>query len=126
MHALYSLKDKLIEELKAQDKRDLNPGSLETIDKLAHAAKNLCKIIMMCEEDDYSFEQRDSYRMSRRDGSYEGGSNRMSRRGSYRNEYSRHYGKEAMIQQLEKLADESADESVRQSIERCISQLESA
>lgn len=54
MHKLYNLKDKLVKELENYESRDLSSGSLDVIDKLAHAAKNLGKVIECCEEDGYS------------------------------------------------------------------------
>lgn len=42
------LKDKLMSELKEYSKGELTHGSLEVIDKLAHALKNVMKIEMMC------------------------------------------------------------------------------
>lgn len=72
MHKLYDLKDMLCEELEQFGSRDkLTSSSLETVDKLAHAAKNVGKLIEMCEEEEYSMD---------------GG---MSRRNSYRNSYDR-------------------------------------
>ena len=55
MHALYELKDMLMSELEEYGKKDeLSAGSLEIVDKLCHAIKNLDKIIWCCEEDGYS------------------------------------------------------------------------
>ena len=54
MHKLYSLKDKLVKELENYEGRDLSTGSLDVIDKLAHAAKNVGKVIECCEDEEYS------------------------------------------------------------------------
>jgi hypothetical protein len=52
MHKLYDLKEFLVDELeKRADKKDMSPAELELVDKLAHAAKNVCKIIEYCDED---------------------------------------------------------------------------
>lgn len=59
MHELYELKEKLLEELKEYGSQEMSMGNLEIIDKLAHATKNICKIIEESENDDYS---RNSYR----------------------------------------------------------------
>lgn len=63
MHKLYTLKDKLIKELEEYGDRDLSSGSLDVIDKLAHATKNIAKVIECCEEEEYSnaYYGRDSY-----------------------------------------------------------------
>ena len=46
MHELYKLKDMLCEELKEYgSKSEMSAGSLEIVDKLSHAIKNLDKII---------------------------------------------------------------------------------
>lgn len=55
MHEIYELKEKLCEELEEYGRKgDLDVGSLEIVDKLAHAVKNLGKIIEMSEEEEYS------------------------------------------------------------------------
>lgn len=64
MHELMKLKEMLCEELeKYGAKGELTSGSLEVVDKLAHAIKNLCKIIEAYEDEEYSG----------RGGSYAGG-----------------------------------------------------
>ena len=75
MHKLYELRDMLCEELEeygAKDKLDMS--ALEIVDKLAHAVKNIDKIIDMGE-----YSQRGDY-SQRRDYSRE-----------YRRDYSRDY-----------------------------------
>ncbi len=73
MKELYDLKELLCAELEEYGKKgDLSAGSLDIIDKLAHATKNLDKIIETMEEDEYS---------NYGGGSYEGdGYGGMSRR----------------------------------------------
>lgn len=65
MHKLYELKEMLCEELKEYGGKKLDAGSLEVIDKLAHAIKNIDKIIEAYEEEEYS--------NAMGGGSYEGG-----------------------------------------------------
>ena len=72
MHELYELKDKLMQELNQYSSEELSAGSLEVIDKLTHAIKNICKIIEAAEDEEYS--SRGSYNM-------DGGSYRYSRDG---------------------------------------------
>lgn len=51
MHGVYELKDQIIEELESFGMRgEISRSDLPTIDMLAHTAKNLCKLIAMCEE----------------------------------------------------------------------------
>ena len=54
MHDLYKLKDNLVKELEELGKQDLSKSTLDTVDKLAHAAKNVAKVIECCEKDEYS------------------------------------------------------------------------
>ena len=74
MHKLYDLKEMLVEELEHQAEKELTRESLELIDTLAHAGKNVCRLIEDCEKDEGG-----SYAMP--DGSYDGSM------GSYRGEY---------------------------------------
>ena len=70
MKELYKLKESLISELSDYGKSGgLTSSSLDTIDKLAHAAKNVAKVIECCEGEDYS-SRGYSRRMSYDDGSY--------------------------------------------------------
>ena len=71
MHELYELKEMLCKELEEYGRKgDLSAGSLEIVDKLAHAVKNLGKIIEMYEEEDEEYSMAGG---SYRGGSYEGG-----------------------------------------------------
>lgn len=47
---MHELKEKLMSELLDYSRGDLTHGTLEIIDKLAHALKNICKIEMMWED----------------------------------------------------------------------------
>ena len=83
MHKLYDLKKMLMEELEEYGMRDkLDVGGLEIVDKLAHAIKNICKIIEMNDEGSYDGRSRRSYEdHSRR--SYEDQSRRRDAMGRY-------------------------------------------
>jgi hypothetical protein len=96
MHELYKLKEMLCKELEEYgSKGELTGGTLEVVDKLAHAVKNLDKIIEAKEMDEYdSFEDG----MSNESRSYaRDGRGRYSREGmSYRgNSYARGRGRNA-------------------------------
>ena len=54
MHEMYELRDKLCDELKEQGRKGVTGGNLATIDTLAHAIKNVDKIIEADEGDEYS------------------------------------------------------------------------
>ena len=124
----------LCEELKEYGKKgEMSAGTLEIVDKLAHAIKNLDKIIEKYEEDEYSGAYEDmSRRGSYRGGSYRGGSYRDGRRsyarkrdamGRYSSEgYSRHGGD--MVEELRDLMEDAPDEKSRMEIQKLINKLE--
>lgn len=65
MHKLEELREMLMEELeKCSDKGELSAGSLEVIDKLAHAIKSIDTIMAM-EEGGYSNEYSNEYSNAR-------------------------------------------------------------
>lgn len=149
MHKLYELKQMLCEELEQYGKKgELSAGSLDIVDKLAHAIKNLDKIIEAKEEEEYSMamqggQQGGSYargerggRSNARGGSYEGGSYargsyargrgsnaRRDSMGRYASEggYSRN---DDMIAELHELMNEAQDEQTRQEFQRFIQKME--
>ena len=111
MKELYELKERLIDELKDYGKKDLSGSALETIDTLAHATKNLCKIIEDSEMGNsgyypYSYGDRGSYRRDSM-GRYSG------------NGYSRH----GLADKLRYLMDEAPDDSTRAEFKRLIDKM---
>ena len=136
MHKLYDLKEMLCEELEQYGSRDkLTSGSLETIDKLAHAAKNVGKIIEMCEEEKYNMDGgmgNRSYRdggMSNRgrysmDGYYydDGMSHRRGRAAN-----GRFVSRDAseMSRKLREMMQDAPDENTRMEIQRLADRMES-
>lgn len=85
MHKLYELKEMLMKELEEYGSKEMTAGSLEVVDKLSHAIKNICKIIEAAEEEGGSsyYGGGSSYR---RGSSYAGGESNQSRaRGRGRN-----------------------------------------
>lgn len=140
MHALYKLKDMLCQELEEYGERgELSAGTLDIVDKLAHALKNLDRVIMAKEEemegsyDGGSYRSYDgSYRSY--DGSYDRGSYR-----SYDDGYSGRRGRDRMgrfvsrrgysraddmAQQLKNLAEQAPDERTKQDLHRLATQME--
>lgn len=115
MDELYNLKDMLCEELeKIASKGELTAGSLETVDTLAHALKNLDKIIEAKEDDGYSGRYYDgSYR-----GSYARG--RTNARRDSMGRYSRNYSRAAgdMADRMRSMAADAPDENTRREMER--------
>lgn len=130
MNELYELKGKMIDELMEMSKKDLSPAVLERVDKLAHATKNLCKVIEGIEPEPM---------MSYEGGSYEGSSNRSMRgysregnssargRGRYaaRDSMGRYSGaNEDAVKKLEKLMGSAPDERFRQKLQEIAEALE--
>lgn len=122
MHKLYDLKEMLCEELEDYaDKGKLDMGGLEIVDKLAHAIKNIDKIID--KEDGYSerrYPERGMY-----DGNYRGSygesygySTRRGRGRNARRDSMGRYASASMRDEIERLMDEAPDEETRMKLER--------
>lgn len=122
MKELKELRDMLCDELKEYGKKgELTAGSLSTVDTLAHALKNLDKVIE--DEDGYSNHYPyygGSYDMGGR-GSY---ARRRDRMGRYSGE--RGYSRSDLSDKLRDLMDEAPDDRTRQEIQRMIDKFESA
>lgn len=136
MDALYDLKDKLCQELEEYGDKELSPGSLSTIDSLAHTIKNLDKIIEKYEEDDYSGAYYD--------GSYDDGNMNRNINGTSRRYSMRRYsgargrGRNArrdsmgryssdnrmMVDELRDLMNDAPDERTKMEFKRFIEKME--
>ena len=103
MKELYELKERLVDELKDYGKTELTASNLEKIDKLAHAAKNVCKIIES-EDEGNSGHYPYSYRSYRRDS--------MGR-----------YSRDGLADKLRELMNEAPDEKSRMDIQRLIDRM---
>ena len=117
MHNLYKLKDALVKELSDYgEEGGLTASSLDAIDKLAHAAKNVSKVIECCEDEGYSREGH-SYRdvsrdYVRPDGSYRHYDDASYRgRGAKRDSMGRYSREEGSM-------DEHTKEKLREMIEK--------
>ena len=133
MHELYNLKEMLCEELSNYGRsKELSPSSLEMIDTLAHACKNVCKIIESKNEEEYSMDGG-SYRGN----SYYGNSNRYSRDGYYyddggmsgrrgRARNGRFVSRDAseMARKLREMMEEAPDEASKRDIQRLAEKME--
>ena len=138
MHDLMNLKEMLCEELAEYGRaRELSPSSLQMIDTLAHACKNICKIIEAKEEEEYSMDSGSyrggsyrggSYNSSRysRDGYYYDGDGGMSgRRGRGRN--GRFVSRDAseMARKLREMMEDAPDEATKREIQKLADKMES-
>ena len=95
MHEIYELKDMLMQELEEYGRKGelKDVGSLEIVDKLAHAVKNLCKIIESAEEEEYSSAGGGGGNTSGARGRSGGG---QGGGGSYRSSYARNRRRDSM------------------------------
>ena len=105
MKELYELKERLVDELKNYGKRELTGSTLETIDKLAHAAKNVCKIIESSDEGSSGYYPH----------AYD--------RGSYRRDSMGRYSRDGLADKLRELMQDAPDEKTRQDIQRMIDRM---
>lgn len=133
---LYTLKEDLLKELERASKKELTSQTLDNIDKLSHAIKNICKIIDASEESEYSGADgayegesyRGSYRgMSRRGGSYRDGGSSYRRRRDSMGRYSREGGysrSDEMISELREMMESAPDDRTREEFQRMISKME--
>jgi hypothetical protein len=128
MHELYELKEKLCDELKEYNNKEMSKTNLEVTDKLAHTIKNLGKIIEMYDEEEgYSsmngLNQGNSYAQSR---SYRRNYGNSYARGknARRDSMGRYSRDDGMIADLRELMDNAPDEKTRQEFERFISKIE--
>jgi hypothetical protein len=115
MHGLHELKRKIIEELEEYGMRnEVKASELPTIDTLAHTAKNLCKIIAMCEEETgYSYGDR-YYGRTSRGMSYPRGRRMYDDMGGYSG------GGEWVIEMLEDLKEKAPNENMRHEFDEFI------
>lgn len=119
MHALYDLKEMLCKQLEDYGKKgELSPAILERVDTLAHAAKNVDKLIE-------SYEQGGEYSGARYpvDGGHSMGRGRKrDSMGRYSGDgYSRHGD---LTDQLRDMLDDTSDDRTRQELQRLITRLE--
>jgi hypothetical protein len=125
MHKLYELKDMLCKELeKYGSKNELTAGSLDVVDKLAHAVKNIDKILE-ADGGEYSGDSMPYMRGGNR--SYARGRGQNARRdalGRYSREGSYGYSMAGdMAVELRELMQDAPDAQTRQDIQRIVDRL---
>lgn len=108
MKELYELKERLIDELKDYGKRDLTGSSLDMIDKLAHAAKNVCKIIEDSDDGNSGYYSRTGH-------VYDGRSFRRDSMGRY--------SRDGLADKLRDLMADAPDDHTRMEIKRLIDKM---
>ena len=126
MKELHELREMLCDELKEYGKKgELSAGSLSTIDTLAHALKNLDKVIE--EDEGYSgyYPMRYAYDDGMRHESYAGRRNaRRESMGRYSGE--RGYSRNDLADKMRELMNEAPDDHTREKIRRMVDDLERA
>ena len=112
---LYELKESLVNELANYSRERLDKRNICEIDMLAHATKNICKIIESMDEESYS---------SRR--SYNGGgnSNRSYNRNNRNYIGNSYHNPIELADELRNLMNDAPDEASRQDFQRLIMKLE--
>ena len=113
---------------------ELNVGTLEIVDKLAHTIKNLDKIIESYEEDGYSEEvdgtleggmyaRRGRYS---REGGMRGTSYARGRRGNVRRDSMGRYSRDTkmMVHELKELMEDAPDERTKMEFKKFIEKVE--
>lgn len=136
MHGIYELFESYCKEMEGYAGQPVTRDNLAEVDTLAHAAKNLCKILEACEGDRRETRlsrdggQGGSYRGGMRGGSHRGGSYRG---GSYRRESMGRYSREngysedgGMADQLREMMEQAPTESLRREMERLAEKMEQA
>lgn len=127
MRELYDIKENLLKEMKSYAKKDISASSLTMIDTLAHAIKNIDKVIEKCEEEDGGYSNdgmRGSYgdgysRRYMNDGSYRRKRDSMGRYS--RDGYSGH--DEDVTMELQDLMRNAPDERTRQKIQTILDRM---
>ena len=112
MKELYELKEKLVDELKDYGKREISSSTLEMIDKLAHAAKNVCKVIEDSDDGNSGYYPRTGR-------IYDG----RSFRNSYRRDNMGRYSRDGLADKLRELMDEAPDDKTRMEIQRLVDKM---
>lgn len=106
MKELHTLKERLVDELKDYGKMEMTAANLEKIDKLAHAAKNVCKIIESEDEGNSGRYYPYSYN-----------------RGSYRRDSMGRYSRDGLADKLRELMADAPDDKTRQDIQRLVDRM---
>lgn len=131
MKKLYTLKEKLCDQLIDYEDKELTSATLEVVDKLAHAIKNIDKIIDKYEETEYSNAYRMPYTGSYEwkgagNGSYARGRNaRRDSMGRYSGDYYDGYSRHGdMIMELNELMADAPDERTRMEFQKFIQKMQ--
>ena len=134
MHKIHKLKEMLCEQLEDYADRELSPTTLQYIDTLAHAVKNIDKIIECEEGGEYSMNSMYGRNMRR---SYDGESNRGYSDGGYyyddgmstrrgRGANGRFVSRDGneMARKLREMMNDAPNDNLRQELQRLMDKVE--
>lgn len=124
MKDLYNLKEKLCDELKSYNKKEMSSASLDVMEKLSNTIKNLDKIIDRYSEEEYGASYNSYYNRSNPNSYARGrGASRdsMGRYSSRGDGYSYH---DSMVEELRDMMENAPDEKTRQELRRFIDKME--
>lgn len=129
MHELYELKEKLLNEMKKYSNKEMSASTLEAVDKMAHAVKNICKII-----DDMEYSERGgSYMGGNYSGNYGGYSRDMNMgysdargrgRNARRDSMGRYSSANDLASELRELMQDVTDRETREDMQKLINKME--
>lgn len=123
MDGIYELKEMLCKELEEYgSKGELTAGSLEIVDRLAHAVKNLNKILDR-DADGYSergpmYDRRNYVSRGR------GAGAKRDSMGRYSSRYSMAEGRDDMVRQLQDMKNDAPSKKVMDRIDELIAEIE--
>lgn len=126
---LYELKTKLVKELADCSKDEISANNLNVIDTLAHATKNICKIMESMDEEESGYSNRRMppiYRNSYDGREWDGAMYDHRGRGSNarRDSMGRYSSDDGMLDELYATLNAAKDETTRNNIQRMINKME--
>ena len=119
MHELLKLKEMLCDELKEYgEKGDLTAGTLDVVDKLSHAIKNLDKIIEAYDDGEYSGRMMPRYYYDEGRGYADGRSYNRNERSYARRDSRGRSSRDGIADKLRELMNDAPDERAREEIRK--------
>lgn len=124
MNELYELREKLCKELKKYSKEEVTTNTLGVVDELAHAIKNIDKIIEKYEEEEAeAYYPAHKYGRGYKGYTYSRGRGSNAKRDSM-GRYADSHNRE-MINQLREMMMDAPNDEIRREYEKVISHIES-
>lgn len=126
---LHELKSKLVKKLASYSEGEITTNNLDAIDTLAHAAKNVCKIMESMDEEESGYSNRmmpPIYRNSYDGREWDGAmyDHRGRGTGARRDSMGRYSSDDGMLEELYATMNAAKDEATRNNIQRMINKME--